>query len=75
MQLRGQQGALAKERKLEAAQQRATDAARNMAAEDRRTQDDVLTSLRGAASKLLQTQSEAARVTADAAHQLTQVRD
>ncbi|KAK2184218.1 hypothetical protein NP493_276g01026 [Ridgeia piscesae] len=72
MQLRGHQEALEKERKLEAAQKRAAEAARSMAAVDRQAQDDVLSSLRGAASKLLQTQSEAARVTADAALQLTQ---
>ena len=75
MQLRGHQEALEKERKLEAAQKRAAEAARTLAASDRQAQDDVLSSLRGAASKLLQTQSEAARVTADAALQLTQVGD
>ena len=73
MQLRGHQEAFEKERKLEAAQKRAAETARNMAAIDRQAQDDVLSSLRGAASKLLETQSEAARVTADAAHQLSQV--
>ena len=75
MQLRGHQEALEKERKLEAAQKRAAEAARSLATTDRQAQDDVLSSLRGAASKLLQTQSEAARVTADAALQLTQVGD